>query len=93
MKLEKTLGSSESKIQNNYPQSFGIYQQHQQNVPCFQNPPDTSNSISNFNPTNHYKGNKYDRFPSSNSKNNQFASTKTVTDQPVRTRNYLKLKI
>ena len=35
-------------MQNNYLQSFGSYQQHQQNTPYFQNHPGASNSISNL---------------------------------------------
>ena len=52
VKLENILEIAESKMQNNYLQSFGSYQQHQQNTPYFQNHPGTSNSISIFNPTN-----------------------------------------
>ena len=74
VKLENILELAESKMQNNYLQSFGSYQQHQKNT-SFQN------SISNFNQTNHYAGNQYDGFPPSNSNNNQFASTKMATDQ------------
>ena len=68
-------------MQNNYLQSFGSYQQYQQNTPYFQNHPGASNSISNFNATNQYTGNQYDRFPPSSSNNNQIASTKIATNQ------------
>ena len=61
VKLENNLELTESKMQNNYLQSFGSYHQ-QQNTPYFQNNPGASNSISNFNPTNQYTRNQYDRF-------------------------------
>ena len=62
VKLEKILELAESKMQNNYLQSFVSYQQ-QQNTPYFQNHPGASNSISNFNPTSQYTENQYDGFP------------------------------
>ena len=68
-------------MHNNYLQSFGSYQQYQQNTPYFQNHSGASNSISNFNATNQYTGNQYDRFPPSSSNNNQIASTKIATNQ------------
>ena len=61
VKLENNLELTESKMQNNYLQSFGSYHQ-QQNTPYFQNNPGASNSISNFNPTNQCTRNQYDRF-------------------------------
>ena len=47
--LENIVGLAGSKMQNNYLQSFGSYEQHQENTPYFQNHPGASNSISNFN--------------------------------------------
>ena len=81
VKLENILELAESKMQNNYLQSFGSYQQHQQNTPYFQNHPGASSSISNFNPTNQYTGNQYDGSPHGNSNNNQFGSTKIAPNQ------------
>ena len=60
VKLENILEIAESKMQNNYLQSFVSYQQHQQNTPYFQNHPGASNSISIFTPTNQYTGNQHD---------------------------------
>ena len=79
--LENILELAESKMQTNYLQSFGSYEQ-QQNTHYFQNHPGASNSISNFNSTNQYTGNQYDVFPPSNSNNNsnQFGSTKIATN-------------
>ena len=42
VKLENILELTESKMQNNYLQSFGNYQQHQQNTPYLQNHPGAS---------------------------------------------------
>ena len=79
--LGKIVELAGSKMQNNYLQSFGSYEQHQENTPYFQNHPGASNSISNFNPTNQYTGNQYDAFFPRNSNNNQFVSTKIATNQ------------
>ena len=81
VKLENILELAESKMENNHLQSFGSYQQHQQNTLYLQNHPHSSNLISNFNPSNQYIGNQYDGFPSSNLNNNQFISTKMATNQ------------
>ena len=49
VKLESFLKLAESKMQNNYLQSFGSYQNINKTHPHLQNPPGASNSISNFN--------------------------------------------
>ena len=81
VKLKHILEIAEIKMLNNYLQSFGSYQQHQQDTPYLENHQDESNSIANVNHSISKQEINTMGFPRETQNKNQFTSTKVATNQ------------